>query len=319
MKKIVIVSIIATLGFVSCDKVDNAYPSLPSTDLDYGLYPGGGQADYEATEWPTFGVNANANRNVLVEDFTGHRCVFCPPAADLAKTLEEDNIGRVYSTAIHTGPEPYNANWNGVAPGDFQTVVPPIYGHNFANDEGLKIGDYFGTAPGSAFVGNPRGTVSRIKDGSNQPTLGPADWTSAVNAALTTNDLKVNIQSAKNYYPSTRGLFLHTEIEILDASITNELRTVVYLIEDSIVSPQSFPGGIDSLTYVHREIMRGCIDARTFGQVIDTNSLDANGKYYFNYSYALPPAYNATNMHLLIYVRDAFTDEIYHVIKEVIE
>ena len=77
--------------------------------------------------------------------------------------------------------------------------------------------------------------------------------------------------------------------------------------------------GVDSLLYVHRDIMRGCIDGRFKGQLLDANHLDANGKYYFNYSFALPAEYEPANMHVLIYVRDAVTEEIYQVIEQHIE
>lgn len=325
MKKNIFFFILLGFGFLSCDKVENIYPYLPSTELDYSLYPGT-QQDYEQNEWPTFTENTNTDRNVLVEDFTGHRCIFCPPAAELAKQLETSNPGRVFAVAIHTGPEPYDPNWNNVAPGDFQTVVSPIYIHNFANSEGLQIGAYFGGMAGTQFTGNPRGTVSRVLLG-DQPTIGPADWTSKTAEVLAANTLKVNIQAEVNFYPSTSGLFLHTEIDVLDAGLSNDLYTVVYLVEDSLIKPQKFPGGIDSLDYQHHNVMRGCIDGRPFGQKLDASHLNENGKYYFNYSYKIPNGpvsgdnhqYDVSNMHLLIYVRDALTEEIYQVIEKHIE
>ncbi len=328
MKRILLIGLLAT-ALLACDKVDNIYPKVVSTELNYDLYPGGDSADYANNEWPTFTQNTNTQRNLLVEDYTGHRCVFCPPAAELAKQLESNNPGTVFSAAVHTGPEPFNeTNWNAthIAPGDFQTVVPPTYIHNFANAEALQIGDRMGpngVDPSSQFFGNPQGTVSRIKDGSNQITISPANWSSAVASALAANDLKVNIQAASNYYPSTSGLFLHTEIEIIDPTLTNDLYTVVYLLEDSIIKPQKFPSSVDSLNYLHHNVMRGCIDGRFLGQKLDAAHMQ-NGKYYFNYSYALPAGpeytsdghlYDDTNLHLLIYVRDAVTEEIYQVIK----
>ena len=69
--------------FYSCDHVKNPYPPEVNLELDTTLYPGL-WSDYENNEWPTFSQNTNTNRNVLIEDFTGHKCVFCPAAADLA-------------------------------------------------------------------------------------------------------------------------------------------------------------------------------------------------------------------------------------------
>ena len=313
MKRIIFALVSGACALVSCDHVENPYPANVSNgEIDWGLYPDGDSAHYANNAWPTFMANPNTDRNILIEDFTGHRCVFCPAAAELAHTLYENNAGRVYISTIHTAPSGV------IEPGGFQDIVPPLYVHDFTCTEGLAIGKYFGQDwPGSNFNGNPDGTISRVDHGEGGPVTGPGSWTSATNSLLAANELKVNIQSAVNYYPGTRGIFLHTETEVLDASLTNELRIVVQLHEDSLLAPQLFPTQ-DSIDYVHRDILRGCIDGRTFGSVLDNDHLN-DGKYYFNYSYKLPDAYTADNAHLLIYIRDAVTEEVYQVIKQTIE
>ena len=299
--------------FVACDKVDNPYPvGVPSTGLDWSLYPNGDSTDYANNGlWPSFSANANTNRNVLIEDYTGHKCTFCPQAATEAENIEAANPGRVFTSAIHTSP-------NGI--GSFQSVEAPDFTYDFTCEEGLTIGKHFGIEwPGSAFVGNPRGTVDRKDDGSGQKTLGPANWNSTTLAILSANDLKVNLQANSNYFPSTRGYFLHTEIDVIDAALTNELSVVVYVVEDSIIKPQKMPDNSINPNYVHRNVLFDCIDGRAFGQTLDADHKDANGKYYFNYSYQLPAQYSSTNCHVLIYVRDAVTEEIYQVIEHHIE
>ena len=310
MKKALFIALVGLGALSSCDHVENPYPSLPPLELDFTLYPNGGQAEYVANEWPTFSANTNTDRNVLIEDFTGHRCVACPAAADNAHNAYNANPGRVFISSVHTGP---------AGSGSLQAIVPPLYLEDFTCEEGEEIGQRFGNDwPGSPFFGNPSGTVSRYDAGNGFPIQNHNDWGSIAATLLSANDLKVNLQAESNYYPSTRGIFLHTEIEVLDAALT-ELNIVVQLMEDSMVAPQVVPGS-DSLTYVHRDIMRACIDGRAMGQALDANHLDeTNGKYYFDYSYALPLDYEADNAHLLIYVRDAITEEIYHVIEEHIE
>ena len=88
MKNIFIFSSIIAFAIFSCDKVDNAYPAQTYTGgLDPTLYPGN-ITDYVV---PTFSPNTNTNRNVLIEDFTGHTCIFCPDAAAEAHNLETAN------------------------------------------------------------------------------------------------------------------------------------------------------------------------------------------------------------------------------------
>ena len=312
MKKIFFPLIVLTLFFASCDKVDNAYPvGVSSNNLDWSLYPGGDSTDYANNGlWPTFTANANTNRNILIEDLTGHKCIFCPQAAVEAENIEMANPGRVFVATIHSGP-------NGI--GDFQSVEAPDFTHDFTCPEGLEIGTYLGSIPGSAFIGNPRGTISRIKDGSGQPTLNPGNWNSTTTAALSANDLKVNIQANSNYFPSTQGYFLHTELEVLDATLTNELDIVVYVLEDSIIKPQKMGDNTINMNYIHRNVVIGTVDGRAFGKQLDDAHKDANGKYYFDYSYKLPILYNPNNMHVIIYVRDAVTEEIYQVIEHHIQ
>jgi hypothetical protein len=294
------------LILVSCDRVENAYPVQATLELDTTLYPGN-WSDYQANEWPVFTPNTNTYRNVLIEDFTGHKCVFCPAAADIAHAIYEANSSRVFIASIHAGPD-------GI--GDFQTVSAPSYPVDFTNPQGVEIGVYFGLND-EGFPGNPRGPVNRINN-SGVIFQSPGSWTSLTNGLLSANDLKVNIQSKLNYYDATKGAFLHTEIEKLDASL-GELGVVVYLIEDSLVGDQKMADNSHNENYIHRDIMRGCIDGRAFGRTLKTADM-IDDKYYLNYSFVVPNQldgnHNPDNMHVLIYVYDKSTFEIYQVIKQ---
>jgi len=244
----------------------------------------------------------------LIEDYTGHQCIFCPAAADAAHQLMVDNPGRVYISTIHTG-----ASGQMEA---FQEITPPTFTTDFTNAEGFAIGKYFGFDwPGSPFVGNPFGSVNRADHGNGYPTLGAGSSATATDATIAANDNKVNIQAVSNYYPSTRGFFLHAEVDVVDASLTNQLNIVVHLIEDSLVAPQKYPSYTE-YDYVHRDIFRGSIDGFTFGQPLDASNVTASGTHEMFYIYELPAGYDPNNMHVIIYVRDAVTEEVYQVIKK---
>ena len=304
MKNILLFSLFSLL-FSACDRVTNPYPKVASSDLDQSLYPGN-WSDYIANEWPMFTTNTNTNRNVMIEDFTGHTCNNCPPANSQATLIANNNPGRVYVATLHTGP---------TGMGSLQAVQLPDYPTDWTNPNGLEIGTFFGSIPGSAFQGNPRGTVSRVLN-SGQLTLHPSSWLSQTNNVLAANVLKVNLQSHANYYPTTRGLFVHTEVDLLDESLVDNLSLVVYLIEDSIIGDQKLLDNSHDSQYVHKEVMRGTIDNRAFGRAIDATVKDANGNYYLNYSYKLPDVYNPNIMHVLIFVIDQTTHEVYQVIKQ---
>ena len=292
--------------FVSCDHVKNPYPPEVNLELDTTLYPGL-WSDYENNDWPIFSENTNTNRNVLIEDFTGHKCVFCPAAADLAHALHETDPSRVYIASIHAGPD-------GI--GDFQSVSPPDYPLDFTNPEGVEIGLYFGENDGG-FPGNPRGTVNRFNNGTIFQS--PTQWTSMVNDQLSSNNLKVNIQSELNYYEETKGAFLHVELDPIDANVAENLGITVYLLEDSLVGDQKMSDNSHNSNYIHRDIHRGNLNASAFGRPVSSEDLNGD-KYYINYSFVVPNQldgqYNASNMHLLIYAFNTETWEIYQVIKQ---
>lgn len=316
MKKILFVIIIAIGGYfsTSCDKVDNPYP--PALKLDTTLYSGS-WADYVQNEWPDFSTMANEDplRNAIIEDFTGHSCAYCPAAGDVAHDLHLLNPTRVFIASIHAASD-------GTLP--FQAVTSQ-YTIKFWNQDGRDIGQYFGgsNVPGSGFTGNPGGMINR-QNVSGEYFPGTFLWESFVNTVLNSSPLKVAIKAKLNYYETPKhGFYLHTEVEKLDQTITNDLGLVVYIMEDSIVGPQLVETTFTP-DYVHRDIMRGTIDGQIWGQAL-TSDLLKDGKFYVDYSYILPnqlgptgvsTVHNAENMHVLIYVYDKETYEIYQVIKK---
>jgi hypothetical protein len=313
---------LGTLMLSACNKIENPIEKTGIPASSFWLYPYGDSLHYSQNAMPSFLPNSNTDRNVLIESFTGHRCIFCGAVGHEADSIAEVNLNRAFVSSIHAGPSGLTV---------FQESNPgTVYAHDFTCPEGLETGLYFGdNYPNSPFVGIPFGMINRTDNGSGFLVVPPVSWNASTSSILLANNLKVNIQSAKNYYPSTRGVFVHTEVEVLDPTLTNELRIVVQLIEDSIIKPQqvqlaedTFDGTVDGIDhlYVHRDILRACIDGNAFGQELDATHLNAaNGKYYVDYAYELPMAYDASNSHLLIYVRDAVTEEVYQVIKQEIQ
>jgi hypothetical protein len=319
MKKLIFfLPIFFTLILVSCDKVDNPFPAAINTDLDTTIYPGN-WSDYLANEWPDFSTisNDDPERNALIEDFTGHNCSFCPAAGEIAHSIHVANPSRIFIASIHA-----SNTVNGMS--SFQDTNGSLgYTIPFWNPPGLALGSFFGNSlPNSGFFGNPGGTVNRTNDnGEYFPASG--SWQTKSDAVLNSN-LKIAIKAKVNYFETPKhGFFLHTEVEKLDNQVTNDLAMVVYLIEDSLVGPQNVEN-VFTPNYVHRDIMRGTLDGTAWGRTL-TPELISNGKYYLDYSYILPNelapggetnTHNAENMHLLIYVYDMETLEIYQVIKK---
>ncbi len=304
------------IALFSCDKVENIYPkSQFVTDLDTNLYPGN-WSDYLANHVPDFNlITASTYRNAIIEDFTGHNCSNCPQAATIAHNLHEANPTRVFVASIHSSPQGMSA---------FQ-ATNNSYKTDFTNQNALAMGTFFGDLANSGFSGNPSGSVNKLKAGT--ALFYPAGaWSIKMNEVLA-SPLKVALKSHVNYYASTYGAYLHTEVEVLDNALEGNLGMVVYLLEDTLVAAQNV-SSVLTPNYVHRDIHRKNLSGQTWGRLLDADLKKPNGKYYLNYSFVVPNqlaadgsagTYNASNMHLLIYVYDKTTYEIYQVIKQKIE
>lgn len=308
MKKFIIPVFLTTaVAFIGCDKVDN--PIKPAVELDTTLFPG----LWSEYVYPVWTQNTNTQRNVMIEDYTGHRCPNCPAAAAMAKSIEDANPSQIYVVSIH-------ASAGGLS--DFQytygncgdTVLNPEW--EFCEvlycDEGVEYGTFFNGA-GYGFTGNPSGNTNRKSFGGSQLFYFWTEWDANTQAILNENDLKVNIQAQSNYYTETNGLFLHTEIEFLEDLNAGNYSTVVYVIEDELETWQDSMG-VHLEEYHHHNILRGCIDGLPWGRSL-SGDFAAGAKHYFDYSYELPSIYTNNDLHLLIYVYDVDTYEVLQVIK----
>ncbi len=304
-KHLLLITVVGALLFMTaCDKVDNPYEEQVVIELDTTFYPGVWE-NYNDEEYPSFPVNTNTNVNVLVEDYTGHTCNNCPTAADIAHGIHENNPNRVFVASVHTDPGAQLSFQSPYTSGNKYTT-------DHTNPDGIAYGETFEN--GFNFIGNPQGTVNRkIVDDKMFDFSGT--WQSRAEAIMTENDLKVNLQSVFNYYPSTKGGYLHVEAEKM-TSENLELNTVVYVIQDSLVDWQLMPDNTDNSNYIHRDKHLGSIDDNPFGTLTFEPDEPQGAKVITDYSYAVPNGLNPENMHFLIYTYNTATYEIYQVIKQ---
>ncbi|MEX1001085.1 MAG: Omp28-related outer membrane protein [Crocinitomicaceae bacterium] len=289
----------------SCDKVEN--PIKPAVEVDTTIFPGNWAADYPEINWTP---NTNTKRNVVLEDYTGHKCPNCPDAATEAENIATMNPDRVFVASIHASPggistfQQTNDSCN-------QNVVPyDKFCRELYCNESIAYGEAFSS--GFGFFANPQGNISRITPAGEEMFTLYAGWAPRVNDVLAANDLKVNIQAQSNYYAETNGFFLHTEVEFLE-ELNGNYNQVVYLLEEDIIDWQDDNGFYDS-QYHHHNTLVGCIDGLPWGRSLGAEKI-AGDQSYLDYSYSLPSGKTNTDYHLLIYVYDVDTYEILQVIK----
>lgn len=306
MKKILIFlfAFQAIVLLVSCDKVER--PFVIVTELDTSLFDGGDFIDYVP---PTFEQNTNTERNVLLEDYTGHQCIFCPAAAAEALLIETNNPGRVFVATIHASPNPSGTS-------SFQAVQSSgeKYRRDFTTPEGKEIASHLANVHGGG-VGNPTGTINREKSSNGEIFVAASEWAGRTADALST-DLQVNIQAKSSYFPSTRGTYIHAEVEFL-TPMSGEFAIVVYALDNQIIDWQKKPGqNGDVEFYNHHNVHIGNVFAgESFGRTLINGDVSSGQKIEQAFSYQLPVGLPKEDMHFLIFVVDKGTEEVFQVIK----
>ena len=201
----------------------------------------------------TFVSTTPENKNVVLEEFTGIYCGFCPDGHVIGQGLHDANPNDVFLINIHTGGY---ANPNGPSDPDFNTI--------------------FGAALGSAsgLAGYPAGTVNRATFNGISPQGSPGttalsrgDW-AAASALILAQPSYVNVGVQASYDMSTGILTANTETYY--TSTTSNVNVLhVAVVENNVPGPQSGaqnynPGAIISgpwsPTYNHQHMLRHLMD-----------------------------------------------------------
>ena len=197
------------------------------------------------------------NRNVVLEEFTGIYCGYCPDGHLLAQQLYDNNPGDVVLMNIHVGS--YAAPQAG-AP-DFRTS--------------------FGTAiDGQADVaGYPAGTINRHLFPGLQQASGTAmsrgDWLSASSQVLPQSS-PVNIWSEAIVDIGTNTLTVNVEVYYTGAQTITSNKLNVAVLQNNVTGPQSGasanPGSIlPNGDYNHNHMLRHLMTGQ-WGDEINTIS-----------------------------------------------
>tara|TARA_B110001452_G_scaffold105116_1_gene87153 strand:- start:698 stop:1609 length:912 start_codon:yes stop_codon:yes gene_type:complete len=287
---------------ISCDKIESPLPE-EFGKFDWSLYPQDPSSyNYNLAD-PSTNWDINTNpKGILLEDYTGHKCTNCPAAAQTAKYLEDDSTKNVIVTSIHASADGSFQATDGLYVNDYRTI---------AGDE------YISEMTG--FLGNPMGTINRNSQGlSGSVWYLASEWNNGVNNTIN-QPLLANIQLKKNYFPSTNGLFIHTETSFL-SPVSGDFHLIIYLVRNDVISPQKFNNGVVDTNYYHHAVLSANING-TWGSLINDGGVaDETTIVYKDFSYQLPdptinPSYNIENLSLITYLCNRNSYEIIQVIK----
>ena len=248
----------------------------------------------------------NPEKNVLIEDFTGHLCSNCPQAAREISAIHDVYGDQIIALAIHTSASfarPYLASQTGFQY-DFRTIWGEAWDNTF----------------GASAIGLPRGMVNRI--GGQSPTLSKDEW-----AEVVADELKKEIDFKIAISSDASSITMTAESQKNSSGTYNY---VICLAESNIINWQK-DGSLNVENYVHNHVLR-CVlvddnlsSSSTFssGQLIEkTIEYNLSDLQQFNIDYSSQTAeagngnaggWNASNMSVVAYIYNDITKEIMQV------
>ena len=175
---------------------------------------------------------ATVQRNVLIEDFTGQRCIFCPAASD-AITEQQKLYGadKLITVAFHAGPLAVKSGSGFVG---LRTDVGDTYYKYWAVPNVPKA------------IVNRRGGV-----------LAKDAWAGRIyDEFAQTTTLSIDLKC--QYEAVTRLVEIESDLKTLAEDVKGKLQ--LWLVEDSVVAPQMFPNNKVEKEYVHNHVFRAAIN-----------------------------------------------------------
>jgi hypothetical protein len=280
MKNILLFLGLIGLSMYSCDVIEEPVRIEKNPYLENTYGPA-----------PSFNIPTEAVKNVLVEEYTGHLCGFCPEATALVLALDETLGNRMVTVSIHAG-----------------TLAEPSPGL-FSSDYRTEAGDLYWAQLGGGL--NPSARIDRVGGLSNFYYLDPGNpdsWQSVINSQLNTST-PVALQGIADYIPNDNKINVHINSHFIE-SYSGSLNLVVLLVENHIISPQedynATPSEVED--YEHEHVLRAAVTEPMGNALINAPNIGTN----ITKSFTVPVSseWNGQNMVVVAYLLDPITNEI---------
>ncbi len=197
-------------------------------------------------------------KNVIIEEYTGNYCTYCPDGHRIANEIAANNPGRVFPINIHAG-------------GYASTAYP-----NMTTTEGNEFNNNFGV------YSYPSGVVNRATG-----AIGRNLWEEKSDAQMQQTAI-VNVAGDYTINAASRTAQITVEIYYTDNSNTSTNYLNVFMLQDNIIGYQAGsnlnPAQIVDGQYCHNHVFRSTITP-TWGEAITPTTGTLITK---TYTYSIP-------------------------------
>lgn len=217
---------------------------------------------------------AEVGRAILIEDFTGQRCINCPTGTEIingiVETYGEDNV---IAVGIHSGPLGFAGN----------SKTPGLM--TYTGNE------YYTRWDKENKMGQPWVVFNR----KTSPDSHYNNWAAMVGTIISEKaNLSVKIDNA--YDAATRTLTTTVGAFGTNGTVNGKLQ--VWIVEDGVKALQMMPDGKPNKEYMHNHVFRAAVNG-TWGEDVTVKEGETTTKQY---SYVLTETWNADNIAVVAFV-----------------
>ncbi len=270
--KIIALLFIVALAFASCDKEKEPYV------VYQGKFNPPGDSD--------------TIRKILIEKFTGHRCVNCPQGDIIAENIKILYGAQIVTMAIHAGfdaepgPAPYEA--------DFRTVT------------GDELNSYFQVP----FY--PTGMINR-KEFDGNKVMYINKWQEATDSVIILPQ-EASIKFSSDYNSTTRVVTVDGDVEF-KAELQGKYNICVFILENGVIAPQknndaNIGPSPDWIDYEHNHMLRTTDQHGTWGFEITNVGGSSGDTFDFSSEATLAAGWDDTKIEIVAFLINKDTDEV---------
>lgn len=217
---------------------------------------------------------AEVGRAILIEDFTGQRCINCPTGTEIINgivdTYGEDNV---IAVGVHSGPLGFAGNSKTVG---------------LMTDTG---NEYYTRWDKENKMGQPWVIFNR----KTSPDSHYNNWAAMVGTIIS-EKANLSVKIANAYDAATRTLTTTVGADGVNGTVNGKLQ--VWIVEDGVKALQMMPDGKSNKEYIHNHVFRAAVNG-TWGEDVTVKEGETTTKQY---QYVLPEAWNADNIAVVAFV-----------------
>lgn len=215
------------------------------------------------------------NKNVVLEEFTGIHCGYCPDGHKIAQEIVTNNPGDAFMIAYHQGSY--------ASPGTGEPDYRTSFGDAIANQTGL--------------TGYPSGTVNRHVFSGGITASNRGSWAANTTTILAQSSyVNVGVEAQLDY--TTRVLTVHCEVYYTANSTVTSNKLNIALLQNNVKGPQSGSSANPTMVtsdgkYLHQHMLRHFFTGQWGVTMNGTNSAASTLKLDTTFTYTLPASYTS--------------------------